>query len=394
MVDEMTTIPMSRRRLLAVAILLLVAFSNSPIALASQNIDRDAEFVAPGYTLSVGRSRDKMMQFPRSALQVGDSIFVLDFGGWVKNRGRLLRMKNDFSVTSIVFRGLDRPHGLALGPDGLVYVGESTQIFSFDAKNPQQTRKLAVSLPSKPGTWKHPLTQFAWLPDGSMLVNNGSKSDNCQAGKGANRCPETLGFEPAGSLLTVPVGSRRPNGVFASGLRNSMAILVHRSGTVIAAENSRDAINDADPTLDDAKLPHDELNVITSGSTYGWPYCFDKQRNAPEFPSYDCSKTVAPTVLLPAHSAPLGATYWRRNAAPELLVIALHGYRDTGHRLVAFNVDSSGRPVGASIELVRWKGDGAADDEIPGPVGLSVSSSGSLLISDDRRGKLLTLSSI
>jgi glucose/arabinose dehydrogenase len=383
-----------RRRSVAVGLVLSGALllGNVGLAFALARADSDVSSVAKGYSLAITAVRDKSSFAPRAVVDTPSGMFVLDFGGWVKNRGRLLTVDSKTGTLRVVLKGLDRPHGLALGSDGLLYVGESTRIFRVDPASPATTRKLVVTLPAKAGEWKHPLTQFAWLSDGSMLVNNGSRTDNCAQDKG-KLCAEAQGPVPAGSILRVLPGETKPTQTYVSGLRNSMGIAVHKSGTVIQAENSRDSIDNADPSLNDAALPHDELNVLTKGAVYGWPYCFDAQRNAPEFPTFDCKNdSVTPTVLLPAHSAPLGLTYWTPpGQTRELLVVALHGYRDTGHRLLGFNVDVLGRPVGEPTELVRWKGDGDAADEIPGPVGLSVARDGTLLIADDRRGMLLTL---
>ena len=353
--------------------------------------DVDARSVAKGFSLSVLRFKIAPVKAPRAVVDTAIGVFVLDFGGWVQNRGRLVRMTRGGAGVEVVFKGLDRPHGMAVGPDGLIYVGESSRIFRFDPKNPTATRKIVVTLPPKPGEWKHPLTQFAWLKDGTMIVNNGSRTNNCGSDR-SKVCTEVGGQLPAASLLRVMPGGARASGVLATGLRNSMGIVVHASGTIVQAENSRDSIDEADPSLSDSQLPHDELNVIAPGANYGWPYCFDDQRNSPEFPTFACSaKTQRPTVLLPAHSAPLGLAYWTPRGGREVLVVALHGYRDTGHRLMAFNVDPSGRPVGDPTELVRWAGDGESVDEIPGPVGISVARDGALLIADDRRGKILEL---
>jgi mono/diheme cytochrome c family protein len=54
-----------------------------------------------------------------------------------------------------------------------------------------------------------------------------------------------------------------------------------------------------------------------------------------------------PYILLPTHSAPLDMLYYRGAAFPQLngqLIVSLHGYRETGHRIIAFAVDDKGLP--------------------------------------------------
>ena len=236
-------------------------------------------------------------------------------------------------------------------------------------------------------THLHPLAQILFLADGSLLVNFGSDSNNCATDSKRATCRAATGSDAVSVVRRYRFD--RPGGkvvswsLMASGLRNSMAMVQHGSGTVLQVENSRDAIDEADPKLSDERLPHDELNELVAGRSYGWPYCYDNQVNSPEFTKYACKSTTSPLRLLPAHSAPLGMTYWKGK-----LVISYHGYRDTGHRLVAFPTDAAGRPSGPSTEIL---GGWAETDSLApgGPVGVIAAQDGSLLVVDDRNGTLL-----
>jgi glucose/arabinose dehydrogenase len=181
----------------------------------------------------------------------------------------------------------------------------------------------------------------------------------------------------------------------ASGLRNTMALAVLPSGQLVGATNARDFINLADPKLSDNELPHDTYERIDAGADYGWPYCFDMNLASPEFPAFRCATKHAPTLLLPAHAAPLGMLFYRGSKLPALngkLIIPYHGYRDTGHRIVMLKVDDTGQPQGVPQVFVdEW-------DNHPGrnpqgcPVSVFEANDGSIFIAEDHNGTLLRLS--
>jgi glucose/arabinose dehydrogenase len=357
-----------------------------------------AAVAASGYKVAVVRSGS--LGAPRGLLQLGDgSILVADFGGWTKNEGRIVKLDGGPSgKLSIVFSKIDRPHGIVMGPDNKVYVGESGRVFRFDPTAAKPTREYviggtgakgaAAALPMR-NEHLHPLTQVLFLKDGSLLVNFGSNTNNCANESKSGKCTAATGPRAVSVVRRYVFdktgGQVKSWSAYATGLRNSMALAQHTSGTVLQVENSRDAINEADAKLSDDRLPHDELNELKSGSNYGWPYCYDNQVNSPEFKKYACKSSTTPVTLLPAHCAPLGMTYWNNQ-----LVVSYHGYRDTGHRVVSFPIDANGKPNGPSTEILG--GWGETDDYAPGgPVGVIGIKDGSLLVVDDRNDTLLQI---
>jgi glucose/arabinose dehydrogenase len=334
------------------------------------------------------------------------SLLLVDSGGWVKGKGRLLRMSRSGNETPVVlFSKLDRPYGMALGPDGQMYIGETGRVFRFDPTSAKPTRVDVIGGKAKAKALPlrtehlHPLTTVAFLNDGSMLVNLGSNTNNCADEAKSKTCKAAAGPDAVATIRRYTFSndaarSAQGGAIYASGLRNSMGIVQHKSGTILQIENSRDAIDEADPKLSDDILPHDEINVLTSGKNYGWPYCYDNRVASPEFKTANCSSSEAPITLLPAHCAPLGVIYWTGANAPSAyagwLVITYHGYRDTGHRVVAFPADASGKPNGKSTELI---GGWAENDNLAagGPVGITPTKDGALLLVDDRNAMLLEL---
>ena len=352
------------------------------------------------------------LRAPRGLLATSDSrIFVTEFS-WTKGQGRLSRLDRNSAGTwrrTVVFSGLDRPFGLALGPDNKAYVGVAGSVFRFDPMLDKPTREDVIggrsSTPRLPTRGLHPLTQLLFTQDRSLLVSLGSDTNNCEKSRGRPSCPSAVGRDAVAVVrrytMTWPEGQVGPWSLIARGLRNSMGLAEHRSGTLVQVENGRDDITAADPKLDDETLPHDELNVLdrTTVNDYGWPHCYDNAVPSPEFRTFACGKTTKPFRLLPAHSAPLGLTYWTGPNAPApfagRLIVSLHGYRETGHRLIAFDVDAQGRPVGEPITVIDdWAEKDLADGEtqnLGGPVGVIPMPDGSLLVADDRNNIIVSL---
>jgi len=340
------------------------------------------------------------LRFPRgmSILPNGDLI-VAELGGWVENRGRLsiLRKAKGYARETL-FEKLNQPHGVVVGPDKLVYVGVVGSIFRFDPANPEKTRTDVIGgksgVAGPPGNGRHPLTNFVFDAKGDLLVNVGSASDNCDEDKGAT-CAEA---KTNGQIRRYPVKDGRASAfkVEADGLRNSLALALHRaSGNLWQAENSRDGINKRDPKLNDNLLPHDELNLVVAGRNYGWPYCYDNKLPSPEFPSHDCKGTTAPVLLLPPHAAPLGMAIDNDAKLPAPytghMLIGYHGYRKTGHRVVALKLDARGMPAGEPVDLISGWDAGGEGKPLGAPVEVRIAPDGAIFITEDRNRTILRL---
>src|SRR6185436_12523933 len=131
--------------------------------------------------------------------------------------------------------------------------------------------------------------------------------------------------------------------------------------------------------------------ILDDGAHYGWPYCYGDRVPNPEYgDAARCATTVAPALMIQAHSAPLGMSFL--NKATRLpasyrgdLLVALHGSwnRDvpTGAKVVRVRI-ANGLPVSYEDFIVDW--------QLPTggrwgrPVDVVVAADGSVLISDDQ----------
>ena len=341
----------------------------------------------------------------RSVAVIDDDVFVVDMAAWDSRHGRLLKLSHGGRhAPEVVLRELFQPNAVVRGPGRTLYVGITGQVLQVDPYAADPARSVRVVVDGLPTTGRHPVPSLAVDADGALFVNVGSATDNCHAAGGGKPdpkapCPETQESPPRGSVLRFPAratpwkaGEQPP---YARGLRNSMAMAVLPDGKLAVAVNSRDGINHADPSLPDATLPHDLLIVLQRGGDYGWPYCYDQHVASPEYPGFDCAARLGPDLLLPAHAAPLGMLLVKGSRLPGLagkLVVGYHGYRTTGHRIVAVSLDKNGRPTGTPTELVTdWE---QRDGVHPqgSPVGLVEMADGSVLIAEDHSGALLRLS--
>jgi glucose/arabinose dehydrogenase len=278
---------------------------------------------------------------------------------------------------------ISAPFGLAFN-DGYLYVGNTASLVSYkysngDLKAQGEPEKL-MGLPAGGHSTRNVLFNRKGT---KMYIAVGSQSNN-DAGEDCRRAA-ILEFNPDGSGFRV----------YASGIRNPVGLALQPGSDVIwTAMNERDNLGD--------DLVPDYATSVKDGGFYGWPYSYIGKNYDPRYIGSQpdlVGKAVVPDVLIPAHSAALGITFYTGNQFPQRYrnggFVALHGSWNrsvaSGYKVVFFPMNN-GKP--GPIEdflggFLTSTGENGTPIEVWGrPVGVTVGRDGSLLVSDDTGNRI------
>jgi glucose/arabinose dehydrogenase len=322
-------------------------------------------------------------------------------------RVRVFRPADSGNPRSEVYAsGLTAPFGISFYPPGpnpeWVYVANTTSVVRFAYHNGDLSArgKSETVVPRLP-TGGHYTRDVVFSPDGSkMFVSVGSASnagermgklDQAELGAWTSQRPLGAAWgnetERADVLVFDPDGHNRR--VYATGIRNCVGLAVSPNGDLWCSTNERDSIGD--------NVPPDYITRVTEGAFFGWPWYYiganEDPRHKGERPDLR-DKITVPDVLLQAHSASLGLTFYNAQQFPAEyrgnLFAAQHGSwnrsKRTGSKVIRV-IMRDGMPTGEFEDFAT--GFVVSDTSAWGrPVGVTVTPDGALYVSDDAGGTI------
>jgi glucose/arabinose dehydrogenase len=282
---------------------------------------------------------------------------------------------------------LTAPFGMAFN-NGYLYVGNPGALIRYryadgDMKASGTPEKL-LDLPTGGHSTRNVIFNRAGT---KMYLAVGSASNN-DAGEDCRRAA-ILEFNPDGT------GYR----LYASGIRNPVGLALQPGTDILwTSMNERDNLGD--------DLVPDYATSVKEGGFYGWPYSYIGKnrdpRHAGAFPDL-VNRAIVPDVLIPAHSAALGMTFYTGMQFPTRYrnggFVALHGSWNrsvaAGYKVIFFPM-VNGRPGPIEDFLTGFlasTGEGESPIQAWGrPVGVTVARDGSLLVSDDAGDRIWKVS--
>jgi len=281
--------------------------------------------------------------------------------------------------------GLNKPYGIAFYPPGpdpqWVYIGDTNEIIRFpyhngDLKASGPSEHVA-DLPAGGGHWTRAVD---FSLDGKKLfvaVGSASNVDDPDTHPREKDRADILVCDPTNCNLSV----------YAYGIRNAGGgILVNPdTGELWCSVNERDALGD--------NLVPDYITHVQEGGFYGWPWWYigahQDPRQEGKHPELK-DKTIVPDVLLQPHNASLEFIFYNGKQFPSEfkadIFASEHGSWNkavrVGYEVIRIPLHQSGHASGEYEDFLT--GFVLPDGNVWGrPVGITVASDGSLLVSDD-----------
>ena len=289
----------------------------------------------------------------------------------------LVSSKQDGVVDKVVVvaEGLQQPN--VAWHDGALYIGEIARVLRFDDidRNFDSKPAYRVIKADLPKDTHHGAKAIRFGPDGKLYIPIGAPCNVCN--KEDQVYSKIYRMDTDGAHFEE----------FARGIRNSVGLAWHPvTRQMWFTDNGRDLLGD--------NLPSDKLNLApAAGLHFGFPYCAGGVMPDPEFAAgRRCEEFAAPMAKLGPHVAALGLNFNAGTMFPAAyrnqLFIAEHGSwnrsQKSGYR-VALVTLADNKVASDTVFIDGFLQDGVV---VGRPVDIAFLADGSMLVSDDFRGRV------
>jgi Raf kinase inhibitor-like YbhB/YbcL family protein len=292
-------------------------------------------------------------------------------------------------VQKVVLRLKDL-HGIALRGRHIYLVTVYT-VYKAELASDGSLGRLEVVTRDLPDAGQHPNRTLGFGPDGRLYLSVGST---------CNACRESSRESAALLRIDLQSGKRQ---VFASGLRNTIGFGWHPpSRRLYGMDQGIDWLGDEEQS--------EELNELLRGKRYGWPYVYDDGQFNPQDEPLKVTQeqwarlSTPPVSGYEAHAAAMQLRFYDGGLFPagyrNDAFVAFHGSWNrkpaSGYEVVRVRFDSGGgfqgfepfvtgflQPQPNTAPPLPGAQPLPPDGFIGRPVGVTVSTDGSLLIGDD-----------
>lgn len=282
--------------------------------------------------------------------------------------------------------GLNTPFGMGFYPPGpdpqWLYVADMDAVLRFPYHNGDMVSAGPPEhLDDLPSGGHHRSRDIQFSPDGKKMYVSVGSHENVSDDPEETHRADILEYNPDGSGVQV----------YASGIRNAVGIAFHpKTGELWCSVNERDGLgNDLVP---------DYITHVQAGGFYGWPWWYMGGHQDPRFPGKRPDlrdKVITPDVILQPHNASLQMTFYEGKQFPaeyqDDIFAAEHGSWNrsprAGYEVIRVPLHQTGHATGEYEDFLT--GFVVDDTSVWGrPVGVTVASDGSLLVSDDASGSI------
>ncbi len=296
-------------------------------------------------------------------------------------------------VRRIVASNIPLLHGIT-SRGSLLYLTANRQVMTATIRADGGLGAVTPIVNDLPDAGQHSARTLEFGPDGYLYLGIGSTCNSC----------EEANPENATMVRMRPDGTGRT--VFAKGLRHTIGFGWQPTTKALwGFDQGSDWRGD--------EQPPEELNGLSRGGDYGWPWCFGKRvpdpfisgQPAGETKATFCPRTRAPSLTYTAHAAAIAMRFYDAKQFPAAYrgdaFVAMRGSwnraQPSGYKVVRVRFDGHGKPVGFEDFLTGFLLDPrtgapanpAAPDrpaQFGRVAGVGVAADGSLLVSDDQNG--------